>query len=112
MQLAEATGLKPHLPPKIDEILKALFAYRNLMFHNGLEWPEDTRAAFEERIQKREWPADWFDKATSGDAVWVFYMSDTFIDHCLASADMLLESFALLTKELFNKCPENLESTK
>ena len=49
-QLAAAVGLAPYLPVELDKTLEVLFAYRNQMFHNGLEWPERSRIEFVNRI--------------------------------------------------------------
>ena len=83
MQLAEAVGLKSRLPSDIEPMLSALFGYRNKMFHCGFEWPIEERIAFQNRINESGWPSAWFAKATSGKQPWVFYLTDSFIQHCL-----------------------------
>ena len=42
-ELAKFVGLEAFLPKGYDKTLTALFAYRNNMFHNGFEWPQDKR---------------------------------------------------------------------
>lgn len=81
MQLSDATGLKVHLPDDLEHVLQALFEYRNKMFHNGFEWPLDERRRFARRIEDAGWPHTWFERATTGDEPWMFYMSAEFIEH-------------------------------
>jgi hypothetical protein len=90
-QLATSTGLQSFLPEGYQKSLSALFAYRNNMFHNGFEWPLETRQKFASRIKNDAWPVVWFSQATRGDDPWVFYMSDEFIAHCLQMIDQVLE---------------------
>jgi hypothetical protein len=60
IQIANAIGLSQHLPQDLPAGLAALFAYRNKMFHHGLEWPMQQRLAFQRQIEA--WPAHWFEK--------------------------------------------------
>ena len=90
-QLATSTSLQPFLPDGYERTLSALFGYRNNMFHNGFEWPPETRQKFASRIRNDAWPVVWFTQATRGDGPWVFYMSDEFIAHCLQMIDRVLE---------------------
>lgn len=98
-ELAEATGLIRHLPTDTSSTLAALFYYRNRMFHHGFEWPEEERAKFEARLAAESWPDDWFESARSGGKPWVFYMSETFIKHCLDTIDAAVTAFGTLIKE-------------
>ena len=91
IQHAASIGLEPFLPDAYTKTLSALFAYRNKMFHNGFEWPMEERHEFNEQIQKRGWPREWFKKSTSGEQPWIFYMSAEFIQHCLDTIDQVLE---------------------
>jgi hypothetical protein len=93
LQLSDAIGLRPRFRSDIEQTLSALFGYRNKMFHNGFEWPIDERLAFQKRIADDKWPMMWFATATSGGVPWVFYMSNEFIEHCLATADSVLTAF-------------------
>ncbi|WP_162930198.1 hypothetical protein [Pseudophaeobacter sp. EL27] len=88
--LAAETGLLPHLPEGYETTLKALFSYRNNMFHNGFEWPVETRKKFQKRIDNKHWPKEWFEKSTKDDEPWIFYMSEEFIQHCLSMIDHVL----------------------
>lgn len=71
------------------QTISALIAYRNGMFHNGLEWPIKEGEKFKRRIEE-EWPSDWFIIGTSGENPWLFYMSETFIQHVLSSIEQAL----------------------
>lgn len=82
LQLSKAIGLADKLPEDLKATLSALFAYRNKMFHNGFEWPINERISFAKQIKKESWPTGWFTVALSGSDPWIFYMSDTFINHC------------------------------
>jgi hypothetical protein len=99
MQLAEATGLSKYLPENIEKVLAALFAYRNKMFHCGLEWPADDRRGFAARITQEGWPAAWFKTSSQGDETWIFYMSSEFIDECLQTFEKVLDAFSELVKK-------------
>jgi hypothetical protein len=100
-QLSDAIGLGPFLPRSLDKTLNALFSYRNKMFHNGLEWPMEERLRFAKRIEDESWPNEWFSRATSGDEPWIYYLSQSFIDHCLQTIVQILDGFsAFVQKEL------------
>ena len=71
------------MPHSLDPTLKALFEYRNKMFHHGFEWPPSVRTAFAQRIADANWPSTWFDRAMDGPEPWIFYLSPEFITHCL-----------------------------
>ncbi|EFO30176.1 conserved hypothetical protein [Roseibium sp. TrichSKD4] len=90
-QLAISTGLHNYLPGEYQKTLSALFGYRNNMFHNGFEWPPETRQRFAQRIASGEWPRSWFSQATRNDEPWIFYMSDESIAHCLKMIDQVLD---------------------
>lgn len=104
-QLAAAIGLEPYLPQGYAAGLKALFTYRNKMFHNGFEWPPAERTAFAARIKEEGWPAVWFERATSGGEPWVFYMSDTLIDHCMDLIDGFLEGSGRFVRDIHARRP-------
>jgi hypothetical protein len=98
LQLAEAIGLSTHLPGDLKATLQALFAYRNKMFHNGFEWPLLERERFQQRIA--DWPSDWFRMATSAHRPWTFYMTETFIDHCLLTIDSVLSGVGAFARKM------------
>lgn len=90
LQLAKAIELKEYLPKKMNEILNALFSYRNKMFHCGFEWSIDERIQFCNRIERGSLPNQWFKFATSGDEPWIFYLSNEFIEECLKTTELIL----------------------
>ncbi len=90
-ELAKVVGLEPFLPNRYDETLTALFAYRNNMFHNGFEWPNDKVERFQSRIQNKHWPSTWFQHSSKNDVPWIYYMSEEFIQHCLKLIDQVLD---------------------
>ncbi len=100
IQLSEAVGLLARLPADLPPTISALVAYRNKMFHHGLEWPMDERRAFAERIAREKWPADWFSKAETGNEPWIFYMSDKFTDHCLNTIQQTLDVSGLFVRDV------------
>lgn len=104
-QLAQAIGLEPYLPTGYAPPLKALFTYRNKMFHNGFEWPKTKRIAFAAKITEEGWPNEWFERATSGGDPWVFYMSDTLIALCLRTVDDLVKAIGRYVRDLHAKIP-------
>lgn len=90
LQLAEAIDLKKHLPDDLERTLSVLFAYRNKMFHCGLEWPADDLTDFANEIASKGWN-DCFTRAESGGNPWIFYLSREFTEHCLESVDGTIE---------------------
>ena len=92
-QLSDSTGLVKFLPDDLETTLSALFAYRNNMFHHGFEWPMEERKKFDKKIQNHQWPPEWFEVSTIGGKPWIFYMSRSFIDHCLKTIDQVLDGF-------------------
>jgi hypothetical protein len=98
MAMAEETGLAANLPIDLKSTLTALFAYRNKILHLGFEWPDGDRKAFADRIPKEGWPADWFSQATSDGEPWMFYVTDAFVDHCLATVDQILDGLGAFVR--------------
>ena len=97
--------MKKHLPADLDDILSALFAYRNKMFHCGLEWPEQDRKDFDNLIRSRGW-TDYFSTAQSGGDPWIFYLSRDFVDHCLDTVDKVIEGIGEYARPIvFGKNP-------
>lgn len=90
-QLAESIGLSSEFPDDYQPVFKALFLYRNKVFHHGFEWPMDERNRFKQAVVESKWPAEWFSKATSNNEPWIIYMSSTFIEKCLSTFELCLE---------------------
>ena len=78
------------MPDNLEPALRALFEYRNNMFHLGFEWPTSDRTAFAKRIDDANWPVAWFDRAMDGEEAWIFYLSPSFISHCLGLVDEVM----------------------
>jgi hypothetical protein len=97
--LAKAIGLRAEMPADVEPTLEALFRYRNAMFHLGLEWPTDERAAFVGLMAN--WPAAWFSQATSGGEPWVIYLSDDYVDHVLATIEQSLQALGRFIRPIF-----------
>lgn len=91
-QLSDAVGLTGRFPADLRQVLSALFAYRNNMFHHGFEWPAEERERFAKRIEREEWPADWFSVATTDGKPWIFSLSDEFIRHCKKTVENVLQA--------------------
>jgi hypothetical protein len=100
VQLAEASDLFRHMPAGYPSLLRALFLYRNRMFHHGFEWPMDKRAKFETAAREAGWLETWFGQATSNHEPWIFYMTDEMIDACLDFIDQVLEATGALVVDL------------
>ena len=79
----EEVGMKAYLPADLEPTLSALFAYRNKMFHGGFEWSSEELKRFETLLAENHWRPDWFSRATVDDESWMFYMTSSFVDHCL-----------------------------
>ena len=90
-QIAGSIGLEPFLPKDSQKTLEALFLYRNRMFHDGLEWPEEVRTKFRDMIQEEDWPEEWFPPTSKNGEPLLFSMSTEFIRHCLRTIDGILD---------------------
>jgi hypothetical protein len=101
MQLAEAIGLTPHLPTDLLPILKAIFQYRNKMFHFGFEWPSKECAKFARQITGASWDA-WFSSATRDGVPFIFYMTNQLINRSFELVHQLLECLGAYCR---NKLP-------
>lgn len=98
LQLSADTKLRSFLPKDFGKVLSALFAYRNLMFHNGFEWPVERRTAFAALIENQNLPDTWFSHSLRGDEPWIYYMSPSFVDRCVNLAEEALIAIGKLTK--------------
>ncbi len=87
-KLVDEVEVREYMPDDLEATLAALFAYRNEMFHFDFEW--STKEL--ERFERSRWPCDWFSRATSNGRPWIFYKSPKFIDRCLESVKMVVES--------------------
>jgi hypothetical protein len=92
VDLADAVGLKPHIPAELLPMLPALYRYRNKMFHFGFEWPARQCMSFSKEITKEAWQP-WFSSATRDDVPFIFYMTEAFVQASLASVHELLNGF-------------------
>ena len=95
----DGIGMRTYMPDDLESTLSALFKYRNNMFHCGFEWPIKKRREFNSQL--KDWPSDWFSKATSNNDPWVFYMSPVFIKHCLVRADQIIAGVGRFCKDKF-----------
>ncbi|MDA3873416.1 MAG: hypothetical protein PF795_05605 [Kiritimatiellae bacterium] len=99
-QLAEAVDMDRFLPTDYDRLLSALFAFRNKTFHYGFEWPVRERTRFAQRIIDEGWEEEWFDKATTNEEPWIFYMSEQIIRDCNHMIDGVLDGFGNYAEEV------------
>lgn len=91
MKLVTYCGLS-ETPNDLEPTLKALFMYRNKMFHWGIEWPIEERGRFEKLITDSGWPTSWFDQAIEGDGPWVFYLTEEFVSRCVDLVEQLVDA--------------------
>lgn len=96
-QLGIAAGLSDRLPSDFIEAFEALMQYRNRMFHNGFEWPSDTRKTFATTIKDRGWET-WFDWSTTNHEPWICYMTDALIARSLELVDELVDGAGKLVR--------------
>jgi hypothetical protein len=54
---------------------------------------------FSERILQEKWPTNWFEQSTKGGEPWIFYMSETFVDHCLVTINGTIDGAGRYSKE-------------
>jgi hypothetical protein len=100
-EICDAAGISPLLPLDALRFLDALFAYRNAMFHNGLEWPPGERAGF--RSRAGGWPDDWFVWSETGGEPWIAYMTEGFIDGVLTMLEDAMDGFGRFARDLASR---------
>lgn len=88
-QMAKMVDIDRLLTPNDRIRVRALFTYRNYMFHNGIEWPEERAAKFAEMAGG--WPDGWFGSARVGGRPWIFYLTDKFADDCFCMLERFVE---------------------
>jgi hypothetical protein len=98
LQLATDTGLEAHLPSDYGKVITGLFLYRNMMFHNGFEWPVERRDAFAKQIKNQGLPDAWFRSSFRNHQPWIYYMSTVYVDRCLALVGEVLTAVGRMTK--------------
>ena len=104
LQIAEDIDLRRLLPDDLDTTVRALFEYRNKMFHGGLEWPEKDRARFANRIHSEGWE-DCFSLAHSGNEPWFFYMTRGFVERCLETFYEVIDGVGVHTRIVWDEDP-------
>ena len=98
-QIAEAVGLNAHIDSETWKWLDAMLQYRNYMFHGGLEWSEENREKFQTLIETQGWEK-YFDKSTTNDAPWIFYIRADAIDDIPNKLEAVLDGLAAFAKSL------------
>jgi len=98
-QLAEACGLAQHLSSDFLTWFKAMFNYRNFMFHGGFEWSVGNRQKFMEMIEKEGWQ-QFFTCSTYGGEPWIYYLSNETIDGMPDRVGTMLDELGQFAKEL------------
>lgn len=89
-QLSKSIGLDAEFPADFREVLKALFLYRNKVFHHGFEWPMDERKRFLQTSADENWPSEWFTFSKRNEDPWIIYMTTEFVEKCLSTFDLCL----------------------
>lgn len=88
-------------PDSLKIRLEALFSFRNSMFHNGIEWPDNELKEFKQKIDN--WPPYLFEKATKEEEPYFYFMSERFISECLLDIDPILESIGKVSRKLYEQ---------
>lgn len=99
VQISRAAGLNKHIS-KADFIwIRAMLTYRNLMFHNGLEWSPPRRAGFVKVIKEQKWE-HFFSYSTSGGDPWVFYIQKEVMADIPSVIERILDGMGKFAKSL------------
>lgn len=99
-QLCEAVGLDKYMPQDFKIVIEILFLYRNNNFHNGFEWPSQTRLKFTQEIQSLNCNLSWFQMSKYGNNSWIFYLSQDFIDYLLDFIELILCGVGAYVRQL------------
>lgn len=98
-QLAQACGLARYLSVDFMTWFKAMFNYRNFMFHGGFEWSVRNRRKFANMIEKEGWQ-QFFTCSTSGGEPWIYYLTNETIDDMPDRVGKMLDELGQFAKEL------------
>lgn len=98
-QLAEACGLARYLSADFMTWFKAMFHYRNFMFHGGFEWSVGNREKFTKIIEKEGWQ-QFFTCSTSGGDPWIYYLTNETIEEMPDRVGGMLDDLGRFAKEL------------
>ena len=101
--ITEENGVRECLPDDLRPTLEAMFEYRNKMLHCGFEWPRAEVERFDKR--RKAWPIEWFVHSSVGGRPWIFYMSRSFISHCLDTAEAIVQGLG----DFLGGCRQNSE---
>lgn len=80
MQLSKACGLSKFISSENQNFIRAMFYYRNYMFHNGFEWPLDKREEFNVLLSDHKLDKYFSNSITDGKP-WIFYIDDNTIEN-------------------------------
>ncbi|SUB02248.1 Uncharacterised protein [Pannonibacter phragmitetus] len=98
-QLADACGLEKYLPADFMVWFRAMFTYRNFMFHGGFEWSIGNRRKFTREIKEKGWQS-FFTCATSDDEPWIYYLKTETIEEMPIWVEKMLDSLGAFAKDL------------
>lgn len=90
--ILSATGLAKYFGTDFEKEITAIFDYRNQMVHNGFEWPQEVREAFNQRATENNW-SQWFSVATSNHQPWFYTITPEFHETCLQICDRSVLAF-------------------
>ena len=110
-QLIKDLDIESKLPEDTIKIFKALMGYRNKMFHNGLEWPENERTNFAKFIKEQKMKK-WFSCSMLGKEPWIYYMEEIFIDKCLKLAEFLIKNLGAIGPKALKQNDKIQKSSK
>jgi hypothetical protein len=91
-QLMEAIEIPISIPTDKYLIIQTLFLYRNYVVHNGFEWRTEKIDEFIKRLKELQ-ISHYFSYATSGESIWIIYLSDEFEQKAINLAFELVNSF-------------------
>jgi hypothetical protein len=92
LNLVLALNIRHIFPDNCEKILRALFCYRNVAFHNGFEWPVSERQKFKARSVEKSWDG-YIDWSVSGGEFWIATLSPTFVNECALLCSAFVKSF-------------------
>jgi hypothetical protein len=90
--ISELCGLydiNKSLPNDFEEVLTAIFQYRNYVMHNGVEWEDKEISKFKTNIERLSFDA--FQWSTRNGVESIAFISDKLIDHTLSLCECFLE---------------------
>ncbi len=105
-QLLETLGLNHVIDPRSDDVIEALWVYRNCALHEGYEWSPEKLSAYKSKANPIRWSSQsrpthvtdpphrvpWFAECLVDGQPWLFLVTNAFVEAALDSLDRMAKA--------------------